>query len=357
MSSFIKTYRFRIKDSSASGRFKAHSRSVNFVWNYCNEQSARKLAASSKWLSSQDLDKLTAGCSKELNLHSQTIQAINKEYVTRRIQFKKTKLKWRSAKRSLGWIPFKASGISLHGDSIIYQKKQYRFWKSQEIEGTIKTGSFCQDARGRWYVNLVCEVTKQNELRLSTGKMVGVDLGLKTTATYSYSEGRFEGGRHYRKLEDKLAAAQRANKKKQVKSIHAKIAACRKDEIHKETTRLVKTYDKIFVGDVSSTKLVKTTMAKSVLDTGWGTFRAMLEYKAMRLGVEYKEVKEMFSSVTCSVCFTRSGPGGLSDLEVRDWVCRACGVHHDRDENAANNILMTGLGHQTLTKGISCLQA
>lgn len=352
----IKTYRFRIKDASSSCRLTAHSRKVNFVWNYCNEQSVRKLAASSKWLSSQDLDKLTSGCSKELNLHSQTIQAINKEYVTRRVQFKKAKLKWRSAKRSLGWIPFKASGVSLDGDSIIYQKKAYRFWKSQEIEGKIKTGSFCQDAMGRWYVNLVCEVSSKDG-RLSTGKIVGIDLGLKMTAAYSYSEGKFEGGKHYKRLEDKLALAQRANKKKRIKAIHAKIANCRKDELHKETTRLVKNYDKIFVGDVSSSKLVKTKMAKSVLDAGWGTFRAMLEYKAMRLGVEYKEVKEMFSSVTCSDCFSRSGPSGLSDLEVRDWVCKDCRKHHDRDENAANNILMIGLGHQTLIKGISCLQA
>lgn len=328
---------------------------MNFVWNYCNEQSVRKLAASSQWLSGYDLNKLTSGCSKELNLHSQTIQAINFEYVVRRKQFKKKKLNWRSSKRSLGWVPFKKDGVLLDGDSVVYQKKVYRFWKSREIEGVLRTGSFCQDACGNWYVNLVCKIDQQDN-RILTDRVIAVDLGLKKTASYSYGEGSFDGGKHYRRMESKLGMAQRANKKKLVKAVHSKISNCRKDETHKETTRLVRNYDKIFVGDVSSTKLVKTRMAKSVLDAGWGMFRSMLEYKAIRLGVEYKEVKEMFSSVTCSACFSRSGPSGLGDLGVRSWVCKECGVQHNRDENAANNILMVGLGHQTLIKGMSNLR-
>jgi len=75
----------------------------------------------------------------------------------------------------------------------------------------------------------------------------------------------------------------------------------------------------------------------------------MLEYKAKRLGVEYKEVNESFSTVTCSTCLNKTGPSGLSDLGVREWVCESCGTPHNRDVNAAQNILR--MGHHTL-KGI-----
>lgn len=89
----------------------------------------------------------------------------------------------------------------------------------------------------------------------------------------------------------------------------------------------------------------RTQMAKSVSDASWSDFKSMLAYKAIALGVEYKEVKENFSTVTCSTCFERTGPSGLSALGVREWVC-SCGAVHDRDVNAAKNILR--FGHESL---------
>lgn len=80
-------------------------------------------------------------------------------------------------------------------------------------------------------------------------------------------------------------------------------------------------------------------MAKSVSDSGWADFKLMLAYKAIGLSVEYKEVNERFSTVTCSDCSARSGPKGLSGLGVREWVCADCGSLHLRDVNAAKNIL------------------
>ncbi len=143
----------------------------------------------------------------------------------------------------------------------------------------------------------------------------------------------------------RLAMAQRANKKRLVTSISLKIKNIRKDFLHKESTKLVNNYKKIFVGNVSSSQLVKTKMAKSVLDAGWGALKSMLEYKANWLGVDFKVVDERYSSVTCSSCFERSGPSGLSALGVRIWECKKCDTSHDRDVNAAQNILRFGLGH------------
>jgi putative transposase len=99
---------------------------------------------------------------------------------------------------------------------------------------------------------------------------------------------------------------------------------------------------RIVVGNVSAAKLAKTRMAKSVLDAGWSKLRGMLRYKvAMRRGAEYVEADERYSSQVCSACGARSGPKGIVHLGVRDWECSECGVVHDRDQNAALNLLIS----------------
>ena len=203
---------------------------------------------------------MTAGCSKELGLHrpatrSQTIQAITKEFHTRCKQVGKVKLNWRSRKRSLGWIPFKASGVKVTNDTIRYQGRTYRFWLSRPIEGIVKMGSFSQDSRGCWYVNLTIEEADKG--RTKTGKACGIDLGLKTIATLSDGK-ELSRENLTKKYEEKLAIAQRAGKRRQAATIHAKIKNRRKDWNHKKTTELVRDYDYIAIGNVSSSKLKKT---------------------------------------------------------------------------------------------------
>ena len=127
----------------------------------------------------------------------------------------------------------------------------------------------------------------------------------------------------------------------------------RKDWSHKVTTEIVTTSKNIFVGDVSSSKLARTTMAKSVYDASWNFIRTFLRYKATKLGRAYHDVNERCSSCRCSVCLRITGPRGLRQLGVREWVCSHCGSFHDRDVNAAQNILR--MGHHTLIKGILVL--
>ena len=341
----IKTFKFRLKSKSLS-RLKVMARDVNFVWNYCNDTSVQYLDKRLKWLSYIDLQKLTAGCSSDLSINAQSIQAITHQYTQRRYQFKKRKLAWRSV-RSLGWIPFNAQTASVKGDNVNYNGNQFRFWKSRELEGKLKAGSFSQNAKGQWFVNLVCEVSKPE--RVIDKRVVGIDLGLKTLATLSDGSVIHRDNLN-KKYADRLATAQRARKKKQITSIHTKIKNVRKDFNHKETTKLVNNYGTIIVGNVSSSKLKQTRFAKSVSDAGWASFKSMLTYKAIALGVEYKEINESFSTVTCSACFERTGPRGLSALGVREWTC-PCGVSHNRDVNAAKNILRFGC--ESLLKGIS----
>ena len=156
-------------------------------------------------------------------------------------------------------------------------------------------------------------------------------------------------------MEQKLATAQRANKKGRVKAIHARIAHRRKDFHHKLSTRLVASYGAIFVGNVNASALAKTHQAKSVLDAGWRAFRTMLQYKCDDAGVWFDEVNEAYSTQTCRCCKKRTGPKGREGLRVREWICSECETVHHRDINAAKNILATG--HGRLAGGIPALFA
>ncbi len=154
----------------------------------------------------------------------------------------------------------------------------------------------------------------------------------------------------YRGLEAKLAIAQRAGKKNRVRAIHAKVANRRKDSLHQFSTRLVRGYDTVFVGNVSASALAKTRHAKSVLDAGWSAFRSMLRYKCAFAGATFAEVNEAFSTQACSACGSRSGPKGIAGLGIREWTCGECGAVHDRNVNAAKNILAAG--RRRLAEGI-----
>ena len=343
------TYRYRIKDATSKKPLRQMAGAINDVWNYCNEVSLLAFRRDKHFLSAYDLHKLTAGTSKDLRLSADTIQQVCTEYVTRRKQFKKIKLKWRSRTRALGWIPFKAAYIRLHDETVTYCGHRFRLWLSRPLEGVVKTGSFSQDACGHWYVTLQCEVADAAE-PVGAGDL-GIDLGLTHHITCSdgvqYSRANLT--RHY---EHVLGMAQRAHKKKRVKAIHARIANVRKDWSHKVTTAIARRAKLLVIGDVSSTQLAKTRFAKSTYDAAWGIVRHQLHYKALRLAGRCVDGNERFSSVTCSGCGARSGPSGLSGLGVRTWVCTGCGVTHERDVNAARNILAFRRGRATPSKGI-----
>ena len=352
----IKTIRVRIKDKHAKV-FNTLARETNFVWNFCNELSLRHTQKTGKFMSGYDLQKYTAGACKEgLLLNSATVQMIGHELAIRRKQFKKVKLSWRKSsgsRRSLGWIPFRHDCISYKGGQIRYAGYKFNVWDSYGLSDfELGTGSFSEDSRGRWYFNATVKIQKHyNEATDS----VGIDLGLKECAVASNGDRLI--GRNYRKLESKLGIAQRANKKREVKNIHAKIKNRRKDELHKFSTKLTQEYGAIFVGNVSSTGLIKTKMAKSTLDAGWSSLKTMLEYKSAYAGVVFEEMNEAYTTRTCSCCGTisDSSPKGRVGLRIREWTCLDCGSVNDRDLNAARNIL--ALGHERLAGGILRLQA
>lgn len=339
------TYKFRLRDT-ADSELTRQARAVTCVWNYCNETQQQAVKRGRKWLTWHDLQKLTAGSSKELDIHAHTIQQVCQVYDRSRAAKKKPWLRWRvsnpkSPKRSLGWVPFNKGHVVFRSGAFVFRGREYRAWVSRDLaEGqTFGAGSFSQDAQGHWFINLPVEV---GPLESAGGDAIGIDLGLKDLACISTGE-KIEHPRWYRKLEQRIATAQRAKKKKQVKKLHAKAKAQRNDYLHKVSTRLVQSHGAIFVGNVNASGLAKTKMAKSVFDAGWSQFRAQLEYKAIRHQVVFAEVNEAFSTQACSDCTVIGGPRGLEGLGVRRWTCAACGSIHDRDVNAARNIARVGL--------------
>ncbi|TFZ80197.1 RNA-guided endonuclease InsQ/TnpB family protein, partial [Candidatus Macondimonas diazotrophica] len=296
---------------------------------------------------------LTSGSSRELGLHSGTVNAVCEQYAKSRSQKKRPYLRYRG-KKSLGWVPLKGRDLKRESDAFRFAGNTFRVFHSRPLpEGKIKDGTnFSQDRRGNWYLNIVIEVADAQVREVLTG--VGIDLGLKEFATLSTGE-KIDNPRHYRALEEKLAKAQRAKKKRQAAKIHAKITNRRNDFLHKLSHRIVREFDHIAVGNVNAAGLAKTSMAKSVLDAGWSSFRNMLAYKAVRHGAWFEEVNEAFSSQVCSSCgsLPDSRPKGIADLGIREWQCSDCGANHDRDTNAALNILRSG--HRSPVVGIPVL--
>ena len=341
---FTRALRLKVR-SEAYPWLNAAAAEVNQVFNYCNETSLKAATRSDlkrKWLTGFDLCALTAGATEYFDkIGADTIQSVCNEYAQKRRAAKKLNLKWRvsrGAQRSLGWIPFKAASLKRKGRGVRFAGKCIRVFERERLEGVKwQGGEFAEDAVGDWWLCLPVKV--EAECSVAPEEEVGIDLGLKTIAVTSDGD-HLEAGRWTRRYAQKLASAQRRGHKRQAKRIHRKIARCRADALHKFSRKIVDRYQHIVVGDVSSLKLVKTRMAKSVLDSGWGTLKRFLAYKCEHAARSFEVVDERYSTVTCSNCGALSGPRGVNGLIVRSWECCNCGTLHDRDVNSARNHLI-----------------
>ena len=343
------TYKYELKGKRTKRLLRRHAWACNQVWNFCVQtqkkvQRNRYDGLRGKWLNFYALKALTTGVSQELKIHAQTVQNVVEQFIKSRDQHKKCPRFRKSggSKRSLGWVPFQTQARQITSNSVTYLKHTMHFFgaKRRPLPESAKGGAFVQDARGRWYVCFHVEVPND---RYSGIGEVGLDLGLKSLAVTSDGD-HIEAPQYYRKLEAKLAKAQRAGNRDLARAISAKIKNQRLDHLHKFSTKLIQKYGTIYVGDVSSSKLAKTKMAKSVLDAGWSMLRSMLRYKASRHGVKFAEIEEKFTTQRCSCCgnIPGSSPKGLNALGIREWECSTCGAIHDRDVNAAKNILILG---------------
>jgi putative transposase len=230
--------------------------------------------------------------------------------------------------------------LKSRGNSLRFSGKTFRVFERELLEDCKwKCGCFAQDAVGDWWLCLPVE--KAVDQVPAPLEAVGIDLGLKDTATTSDGE-KLLAGHFYRGIEQQIAQAQRRGHKRQAKRLHRQAARRRKDALHKFSRGMVQKYQEIVIGDVSSVKLAKTRMAKSVLDAGWGMLKRQLQYKGEDAGRCVRIINERYTTQECSSCKARTGPAGLDSLVVRSWTCSGCGGIHDRDVNAAINVLSAG---------------
>jgi putative transposase len=219
---------------------------------------------------------------------------------------------------------------------------------SRELPSNPSSVTVVKDAAGRYFASFVVEVDSEPLPLLDSE--VGIDLGLTSFAVLSNGT-VIDNPRFLRRAERKLRKAQQSLSRKQkgsanrakarikVAKAHAEVADTRRDWAHKQSTAIIRDNQAVFVEDLCVKGLARTRLAKSVQDAGWGMFSRMLEEKAARYGRHFGKVDRWFpSSQLCSLCGALTG---RKPLHVREWTC-TCGTTHDRDVNAAKNILAAG---------------
>jgi putative transposase len=312
------------------------------------------------WKKTQELAYLGEVSSVPLQQALRHLQVAFTNFFGKRAQYPRFK----SRKKSRRSAEYTTSGFRFRAGRLTLAKMAEPLdivWSRPLPEGVQpSTVTVSQDAAGRWFVSLLCDDTITPAP--ATTNAVGVDAGITSLLTLSTGE-KITNPRHERKDRTRLAKAQRelsrkakgdganrAKARRKVARIHARIADRRRDFLHKLTTRLVRENQTVVIEDLTVRNMVKNhKLARAISDASWRELRTMLEYRTAWYGRELVVVDRFFpSSKLCGAC---GAIRAKLPLNVRTWTCE-CGVVHDRDVNAANNLLAAGLAVSVWGAGV-----
>ncbi|CDR09401.1 transposase, IS605 OrfB family [Streptomyces iranensis] len=323
---------------------------------------SRTSAMLTAWKKTEELAYLNEVSSVPLQQALRHLQAAFTNFFAKQAKYPRFK----SRKRSRNSAEYTTSAFRFRDGELTLAKMSEPLnivWSRHLPEGAQpSTVTVSHDSADRWFVSLLCEDPAVGPLP-ATDAAIGVDVGLDHLLTFSTGE-KIVNPRYERRDRARLARAQRALARKArgdganrakarraVARVHARIADRRRDLLHKITTRLVRENQVVVIEDLTVRNMVKNgALACAISDAAWREFRTMLEYKAQWYGREVIAVDRWFpSSKLCSNC------GNLAEvmpLHVRTWTCGDCGVTHDRDVNAANNLLAAGLAVSVCGAGV-----
>lgn len=358
-----KAFVFKLYKTKRNKRLHEQIECASFVYNYCIALYKRYFKLFGKYLNKYKLQKHITKLKKQksyshwTNVPSQAIQDIT-DRIDRAYQLffkhgKADKVKPPSFKKRSKYksITLKQTGYKLLEDNKIkIGKKEFKFFKSRDIEGSINTLTIKRDPLGDIYLCFACEVEGADPSRVMTGKNAGFDFGLKTFLTssdgikiespYFFKRGINDIKRASKHLSTKKRGSR--NRKKAAINLarcHKKIAHQRKDYHHKLAQKLAQNYDHLFFESLCI-KGMQRIWGRKISDLGFSDFLSTLKYCCQRFHGQLYLIDKFYpSSKTCHVCQNINQSLSLSD---RIWQCSACNTMHDRDINAAINIQIVG---------------
>lgn len=351
----LTTYRIRLyPDASQRQSLAKQFGCVRWVWNNALVETQRLYKETGKGLAYESMSvrlpklKIQHEWLNEASAQAlqQSVRNLSRAFI--RFFERKSKYPRFKSKHGAQSVQF-PQAVSIEGSHIKLPKTgRVKCVVHRPISGTIKTVTVSRTTCGHYYACVLTEDDHEMPPISADGPAVGIDVGLIDFAVTSNGS-HFSNPRHLRSAEKNLKRKQRKLLRKKkgsnsrnkarrlVARVHERVANARKDFLHKVSRKLVNENQVLAVEDLCVKAMVRNpNLAKSISDTGWGTFARFVKYKAEREGKLFVRTGRFFpSSKACSECGMIHGSMNLS---VRHWTCNGCGTVHDRDENAAKNI-------------------